>query len=225
MHNCTRFPQTPNHFNLCLTWMWMNAAVIPWWAHRRWYSVFWIMSLYFWARYFFCTFGTDFCAQFNVTEVYGGNYLLWIRASIRRSWSKCFRCYHRAKTCGQTDLTLADCHCVISFALFSCKGQATLCVQSVQYRTRLSEIAFLRTVLVWLSTCIPYQLNIVSDYAITQYRMNASDIAHLVRIVCSGLYTTTYPFVIFTKIDPQCKTAPIITHNYIHIFLHIHLTE
>ena len=41
--------------------------------------------------------------------------------------------------------------------------------------------------LVWLSTCIPYQLNIVSDYAITQYRTNASDIAHLVRIVCSGL--------------------------------------
>ena len=32
-----------------------------------------------------------------------------------------------------------------------------------QYRTRSSEIAFLRTVLVWLSTCIPYQLNIVSD--------------------------------------------------------------
>ena len=42
--------------------------------------------------------------------------------------------------------------------------------------------------LVWLSTYIPYQLNIVSDYAITQYRTNASDIAHLVRIVCSGLY-------------------------------------
>ena len=42
--------------------------------------------------------------------------------------------------------------------------------------------------LVWLSTCIPYQLNIVSDYAITQYRTNASEIAHLVRIVCSGLY-------------------------------------
>ena len=40
--------------------------------------------------------------------------------------------------------------------------------------------------LVWLSTCILYQLNIVSDYAITQYRTNASDIAHLVRIVCSG---------------------------------------
>ena len=28
------------------------------------------------------------------------------------------------------------------------KGQATLCVQSAQYRTRSSEIAFLRTVLV-----------------------------------------------------------------------------
>ena len=67
------------------------------------------------------------------------------------------------------------------------KGQATLCAQSAQYRTRSSEIAFLRTVLVWLSTCIPYQLNIVSDYAITQYRTNASEIAHLVRIVCSGL--------------------------------------
>ena len=42
----------------------------------------------------------------------------------------------------------------------------------------------------WLSTCIPYQLNIVSDYAITQYRTNASEIAHLVRIVCSGLYAS-----------------------------------
>ena len=62
------------------------------------------------------------------------------------------------------------------------KGQATLCVQSAQYRTRSSEIA-------WLSTCIPYQLNIVSDYAIRQYRTNASGIAHLVRIVCSGLYS------------------------------------
>ena len=67
------------------------------------------------------------------------------------------------------------------------KGQATLCVQSAQYRTRSPEIAFLRTVLVWHSTCIPYQLNIVSDYAITQYWTNASEIAHLVRIVCSGL--------------------------------------
>ena len=32
-----------------------------------------------------------------------------------------------------------------------------------------------------------YQLKIVSDYAITQCRMNASEIAQLVRIVCSGL--------------------------------------
>ena len=72
--------------------------------------------------------------------------------------------------------------------VWASKGQATLCVQSAQYRTRSSEIAFLRTVLVWLSTCIPYRLNIVSDYAITQYRTNASEIAHLVRIVCSGLY-------------------------------------
>ena len=63
------------------------------------------------------------------------------------------------------------------------KGQATLCVQSAQYRTRSSEIAFLRTVLVWLSTCIPYQLNIVSDHAVAQYRTNASDIAHFVRVV------------------------------------------
>ena len=69
------------------------------------------------------------------------------------------------------------------------KGQATLCVQSAQYRTRSSEIAFLRTVQVWLGTCDSYQLNIVSDYAITQYGTNASDIAHLVRIVCSGLNT------------------------------------
>ena len=41
----------------------------------------------------------------------------------------------------------------------------------------------------WLSTCIPYQLNSVSDYAITYYRTNVSEIAHLLRIVCSGLYT------------------------------------
>ena len=45
----------------------------------------------------------------------------------------------------------------------------------------------LRIGLVWLSTCILYQLNIVSDYSVTQYRTNASEIAHLVRIVCSGL--------------------------------------
>ena len=75
------------------------------------------------------------------------------------------------------------------------KGLTTLCVQSTQYRTRSSEIAFLRTVLVWLSTCISYQLNIVSDYAITQYRTNASEIAHLVRIVCSGLNSTNFPVV------------------------------
>ena len=67
------------------------------------------------------------------------------------------------------------------------KGQATLCVQSAQYRTRSYEIAFLRIVLVWLSMYIPYQLNSVSDYAITYYRTNASEIAHLLRIVCSGL--------------------------------------
>ena len=35
------------------------------------------------------------------------------------------------------------------------KGQATLCVQSAQHQTRSSEIAFLRTVLVWLSTVFP----------------------------------------------------------------------
>ena len=44
-------------------------------------------------------------------------------------------------------------------------------------------LRFLRTVLVWLSTCISYQLNIASDYAMAQYRTNASDIAHFVRIV------------------------------------------
>ena len=80
------------------------------------------------------------------------------------------------------------------------KGQATLCVQSAEYRTRSSYIAFLRTVLVWLSTYIPYQLNIVSDYAITQYRTNASDIAHLVRIVCSGL-----------KIMMHCNTECLLS--------------
>ena len=47
------------------------------------------------------------------------------------------------------------------------KGLATLCVQSAQSRTRSSEIAFLRTVLVWLSKCIPYQLN---NFQTTQKR-------------------------------------------------------
>ena len=46
------------------------------------------------------------------------------------------------------------------FVLATSTGLNTLCVQSAQYWTRSSEIAFLRTVLVWLSTCIPYQLNI-----------------------------------------------------------------
>ena len=35
----------------------------------------------------------------------------------------------------------------------------TKCAISDAFGTRSSEIAFLRTVLVWLSTCIPYQLN------------------------------------------------------------------
>ena len=73
------------------------------------------------------------------------------------------------------------------------KGQTTLCVQSAQSRTRSSENAFLRTVLVWLSTCIPYQSNIVSDYAKTQSQTNASEIAHFVRMVCSGLKCWTSP--------------------------------
>ena len=53
-------------------------------------------------------------------------------------------------------------------------------LQSSQYRTRSSEIAFLHNVLVWLSTWKSCQLNLVSDYAIAQYRTNASEIAHLV---------------------------------------------
>ena len=69
---------------------------------------------------------------------------------------------------------------------------ATLCAQSAQYRTCSSEIAFLRTVLVWLSRCIPYQVSIVSDFTITQYWTNASEIAHFVR-VCSGLNTAPLP--------------------------------
>ena len=86
-------------------------------------------------------------------------------------------------------ISTRDDHLILILSVQQTKGQATLCVQSAQYRTRSSEITFLRTVLVWLSTCIPYQLNIVSDYAITQYRTNASEIAHLVRVVCSGLNT------------------------------------
>ena len=41
------------------------------------------------------------------------------------------------------------------------KGLNTLWVQSGEFRMRSSETAFLRTVLVWLSAYIPYQLNIV----------------------------------------------------------------
>ena len=40
-----------------------------------------------------------------------------------------------------------------------CEGLNTLCVQSARSRTRSSDIVFLRTLLVWLSTCIPYHLN------------------------------------------------------------------
>ena len=58
------------------------------------------------------------------------------------------------------------------------QGLNTLCVQSVQSRTRSSEIAFLRTVLVWLITCIPYQLN---NFQTTQKRN--PEIALFVRIV------------------------------------------
>ena len=86
---------------------------------------------------------------------------------------------------------------------------------------RLSEIAFLRTVLVWLSTCIPYQLNIVSDYAITQYRMNASEIAHLVRIVCSGLkprildsQPNSIAFVRVVSVRPPLPTTRVYVYVY-----------
>ena len=51
--------------------------------------------------------------------------------------------------------------------LWLTKGLNTLCVQSAQSRTRSSDIAFLRTVVVWLSTCIPYQLN---NFQTTQKR-------------------------------------------------------
>ena len=86
-------------------------------------------------------------------------------------------------SCTEVFVRAGRTRCLGGYRVVPSKGQATLCVQSAQYRTRSSEIAFLRTVLVWLSMCIPYQLNIVSDYAIAQYRTNASDIAHFVRIV------------------------------------------
>ena len=54
-----------------------------------------------------------------------------------------------------------------SFKSIYHKGLNTLCVLSAQSRTRSSEIAFLRTVLVWLRTCIPYQLN---NFQTTQKR-------------------------------------------------------
>ena len=52
-----------------------------------------------------------------------------------------------------------------------------------------SEIAFLSTVLVSLSTCIPYQLNIFPDlYAKTQSRKNSPRLrTYFVRIVYPGL--------------------------------------
>ena len=88
------------------------------------------------------------------------------------------------------------------------KGQATLCGQSAQSRTRSSEIAFLRTVLVWLSTCITYQLNLISDYAQAQYRTNASEIAHFVRIVCSGLKESNWLFGILWHRAPRNSLRP-----------------
>ena len=100
---------------------------------------------------------------------------------------------------------------VASGLVAMCKGQATLCVQSAQYRTRSSEMTFLRTVLVWLSTCIPYQLNIVSDYAITQYRTNVSEIAHLVRVVCSGLNFLRTCEITFLYLKPaSCENKLLI---------------
>ena len=52
-----------------------------------------------------------------------------------------------------------------------------------------SEIAFLRTVLVWLSTYIHYQLNIF--FQATQKRISDEryEIAYFVRIVCSQAFT------------------------------------
>ena len=52
-----------------------------------------------------------------------------------------------------------------------CKDLNTLCAQRAQSRTRSSEITFLRTVLVWLSTCIPYQLNNLRKNAISDERI------------------------------------------------------
>ena len=70
-----------------------------------------------------------------------------------------------------------------------------------------------------LSTCIPYQLNIVSDYAITQYRTNASEIAHLVRIVCSGLKAQNKSWVLasvlMTFVNQPTNAVEKVTIKYL----------
>ena len=63
------------------------------------------------------------------------------------------------------------------------KGLNTLRVQSAQSRTRSSEISFLRTVLVLLSTRIPYQMNIFFKIRKNAVSDETSEIAHFVCIV------------------------------------------
>ena len=63
------------------------------------------------------------------------------------------------------------------------KGQATLCVQSAQSRKRSSDIALLRS-LKQCSADREYTCwATLAQYAKTQSRTNASDIAHFVRLV------------------------------------------
>ena len=63
------------------------------------------------------------------------------------------------------------------------KGQATLCVLSAQSRMRSSDIALLRSLKQCSADREYTYWATLAQYAKTQSRMNASDIAHFVRIV------------------------------------------
>ena len=67
------------------------------------------------------------------------------------------------------------------------KGLTTLCVQSAQSRTRSSDIVLLRSLKQCSADREYTYCATLAQYAKTQSRANASEIAHFVRIVCSDL--------------------------------------
>ena len=58
-----------------------------------------------------------------------------------------------------------------------------------------------------ISPIVPHYSPIVLDYAITQYRTNASVIAHLVRIMCSGLNCNTHPWQLCIRSPTLCLSV------------------